>query len=914
MSTKQEAHNDSKNRGELNVTGETKKDLLENLKNEEQWVCWKLEERDGKQTKIPVNPHTGQNASSSDLDTWSDYETAQEYHTKTTVDGLGFVFSEEDIIAGVDLDNVRDPDTGDIEPWAQEVIDQLDSYTEVSPSGTGVHILVYGIMDSDARTRAHQESTLDAFEESEIEMYDRGRYFTMSFDHIESTPTELVQRHDELTSVHSEYVAEDDDTDDDNTTTEATTTELNLDDQELIEKAKKAHNGRDFESLWNGDISGYDDDHSRADMGLLQHLAFWTGCDRQQMERLFGKSGLTREKWTNRQDYRERSIQKAIRNCSEVYDPSVGNDDNTSESTIETIPDTANTTLVSQNGSYFQPHKTDSGDIEYSQVTNFVLESQAYVVDEHGREYVDLRVIPSSDAETSYDVVVPWTCFNETRKFKNKVVTGRTTTFEGQANHINDLRKIVSHQDAPKLSKTKKLGLHDNEIVTVDGVLGTDNPTHRYVEQQTKFETKFKLTGIGDYDDDEVAKILELLPETRNKERLLPILGFWYSSLITPYIREWEGEVPFLGVFAETGAGKSTLFELLCQLIGLDDDPLSVKSTQYALKNHFAAATNIPVWVDEYKPSELQDWQVNNLHDYIRKATRGAIETAGSREHTGIESWQFGGPVVVSGEQSIKGSAEHRRMIQVQLLKESVKEDTHWTELTGGTIQTDDGDIIHHEGYSTEDHAQAIWQYLIDADKDEFYEHWQTAKQHAYEIAAQSSDDVEDLEIVQLTMIQFGLSMYRHFADTVGGSPDITEGDVDTAMNYVASGSGLQNRETHLDEFLRVLSDASLKRDAKNLTDYTVINSGKSNEQLLVKLSQAHATVRKYLKEYDLSADVFDAPTDYRDRLNEAEDDKDSYVLDTSKVNRDLNRCVAIDMEQADADIDGFDHKAFARN
>lgn len=898
----------------LKVSAYEQEELLDDLKQKENWVCWKYEERDGKKTKIPVNPHTGQYASSSDPDTWGKFEQAQEHNnTNPETDGIGVVFGADDFVAGIDLDNVRDPETGELEPWAVDVIKRANSYTEVSPSGTGIHVLLYGMLPENGRTRAKQESTLDCYEESEIEMYDSGRFFTVTFDHIDLSTLNVYQRKTELVDIHEDYLAREEPETTQNTTTEASESELDLSDQELIEKAKNAQNGREFDRLWNGDTSSYDGDHSRADQALCNHLAFWTQNDPTRIEQLFEQSGLVRGKWLERKDYRQRTIENAIKNTNETYQPPQEQSGD-GDSFATTIPESADTNLIEKAGAYFQPYQNDEGEVEYNQVTNFTIESQAYVVEEDGQEYVDLRINPASDAEDAYDVVVPWTCFNDTREFKSNIVIGRTTTFTGSPRHLNDLRLIVSHQGAPKIKKTEKLGLHGDEIVTLDGVLGTDKPSYRYVKQGHNFETKFQLNEVGEYDEEEVARILELLPETRNKERLLPVLGYWYASLFTPHIRNWEGEVPFLGVFAETGAGKSTLFELLCELIGLDDDPLSAKDTPYAMKNHFAATTNIPIWVDEYKPADIPDYQLNNLHDYIRKSTRGAMESAGSREHTGMESWTFKSPVAISGEQSVKGSAENRRMIHVQLLKESVKEDTHWTELTGGTIK-ENGEMVHYEGYSNEDHAQAIWQYLIDADVQDLHQNWQTGKQKAYEIADKAGvENIEHLEIVQIAMVKFGLAVYQHFASTVGASPNISEDEVEDALLYVASGSGQENRENHLDEFLRVLSEAARKGDAEAWTDFAVVNSGKANEQLCVKLAQAHASVRKYIREYDLSADVFDSAKDYRDRLNEAEADSDSYVIDTSKVHADLNRCIAIDMEQADEQIDGFDHKAFDRS
>lgn len=898
----------------LKVSAYEQEELLDDLKQKENWLCWKYEERDGKKTKIPINPKTGQYASSSDPETWATFEQAQEHNkTNPETDGIGVVFGEDDFVAGIDLDNVRDPDTGELEPWAVDVIKRADSYTEVSPSGTGIHILLYGMLPENGRTRAKQESTLNCFEESEIEMYDSGRFFTVTFDHIDVSTLNVYQRKTELVDIHEDYLARDEPETEQNTTTEPTEGELDLSDQELIEKAKNAENGRDFERLWNGDTSAYDGDHSRADQALCNHLAFWTQNDPTRIEQLFEKSGLVRGKWLERKDYRQRTIKNAIRNTNETYQPPQAGREN-GDTFASTIPESADTNLIEQAGAYFQPYQNDDGEVEYNQVTNFVLKARAYVVDEHGDEHVDLKVIPSSEAEDAYDVVVPWTVFNEARKFKNEVVTGRTTTFSGSPQHLNDLRLIVSHQGAPKLQKTTKLGLHGDEIVTVGGVLGTDDPRHRYVKKNIAMENKFQLDQVDDFDSDEVARILELLPQVRDKERFLPVLGWWYASLLTPYIRKWEGEVPFLGVFGETGSGKTSSIQALSQMIGMDTAPASARSTKFSLQQHFAASTNIPLWIDEYKPSDLEKWRVDTLHDYIRTATRGGETNSGNADKS-EDRYTYLSPVLVSGEQVIHGSAENRRMIPVKLRKASTKGETaeKWMELTGGTSDQN-GEITHYDGYDLSEHAPAYWRYVLDLDADEAQAVWRDAKEHAYEIAYEAGvEDLESLEVTSIAMVKFGLAIYRHFADTVGAEPPITEGEIEQALHYIAGNSGQSNRANHLDEFLSLVTAAARAGDAEAWTHYAVVNSGKANEQLLIKLDQMHHIVRKYVRDHDISADVFNNHSDYRDRLNEAENDADSYVLDTSKVHADLNRCVAISMEQAEQEVDGFDHKAFDR-
>ena len=100
---------------------------------------------------------------------------------------------------------------------------------------------------------------------------------------------------------------------------------LDLDDEELIEKARAATNGPKFERLWNGNTSGYES-QSEADMALCCLLAFWTGGDPTQVDRLFRESALSRKKWdevhyADGSTYGEKTSERAIANTSEFYDP-----------------------------------------------------------------------------------------------------------------------------------------------------------------------------------------------------------------------------------------------------------------------------------------------------------------------------------------------------------------------------------------------------------------------------------------------------------------------------------------------------------------------------------------------------------------------------------------------------------------
>ena len=161
----------------------------QNMGDLRQWLCWRVEEREGKPTKVPYSPITGQRASSTNPETWAGYQEALRACKEQGYGGIGFVFTPEDDLCGVDLDGCLDPETGEIEGWAQEVIGELDSYTEISPSGTGVHILVRGELPEERNRKGR------------FEAYDRGRYFTVTGKHLAGTPQNIEERQEELRGV-----------------------------------------------------------------------------------------------------------------------------------------------------------------------------------------------------------------------------------------------------------------------------------------------------------------------------------------------------------------------------------------------------------------------------------------------------------------------------------------------------------------------------------------------------------------------------------------------------------------------------------------------------------------------------------------------------------------------------------------
>ncbi|WP_435066081.1 phage NrS-1 polymerase family protein [Halobaculum sp. EA56] len=290
----------------------------------EQWVGWRTQTRGENKTKVPLNPDDGRFAAVDDPETWGDLDAAQARSEFESVDGVGFVFTEDDPFVGIDLDDCRDPETGELDDRAEAIVETLDSYTEVSPSGTGVHVIVRGRLPDGRSRRGH------------VEMYDAARFFTMTGERVDGTPRTAEARIDELASVHAEYVAVEERSEDANDdgpyesgeNADDGPTEVIYDDEELLKRARSAKNGKKFSRLWRGDTSGYDS-QSEADMALCALLAFWTGCEEARIDRLFRSSGLYRDKWDERHfadgsTYGEKTIERAVAGTTETYSPPSG--------------------------------------------------------------------------------------------------------------------------------------------------------------------------------------------------------------------------------------------------------------------------------------------------------------------------------------------------------------------------------------------------------------------------------------------------------------------------------------------------------------------------------------------------------------------------------------------------------------
>ncbi len=266
------------------------------LKERPQWVCWRGKlKADGHINKPPSRPD-GQGASHSDPADWSSFARVRAAYDHGGFDGVGYVFSAGDPYTGVDLDRCRDPETGDLAPWAQEIVRLLDSYTEVSPSKTGVKIFVRGTIPGPRHRTAG------------LEMYGHERFFTTTGARLQGTPPGVEERQEQLDQLYQQTFPEHAPEPERTADTPPPVWAIRSDD-DIISRAKRAKNEDKFTQLHSGDNTGYAST-SDGDLAYCSLLAFWTQ-DAAQIARLWRASGRSRKK-LERQSYVEGTIGKAL--------------------------------------------------------------------------------------------------------------------------------------------------------------------------------------------------------------------------------------------------------------------------------------------------------------------------------------------------------------------------------------------------------------------------------------------------------------------------------------------------------------------------------------------------------------------------------------------------------------------------
>ena len=257
------------------------------LQDLKQWCCYKLvkQKNTEKLSKLPINPETKKGAKSNDPSTWVDYDTALLYADE--YDGVGFFFTPPYV--GIDIDSVN---LDKIDTKTLEIINTLNSYTEVSVSGKGLHIIVRGSIPGGVNRKGT------------LEMYQEARFFAMTGNILKGCPDEVYDRQQELEKIYKKYMEQ-----------PKIVMDYGVQDKRIVNfnDLLKVKNEK-FRKLYSGEFNEYPS-QSEADLAFCSMVAYFTDGNAELIDKAVRESQLYREKWDKKHGadtYGNLTIKKAL--------------------------------------------------------------------------------------------------------------------------------------------------------------------------------------------------------------------------------------------------------------------------------------------------------------------------------------------------------------------------------------------------------------------------------------------------------------------------------------------------------------------------------------------------------------------------------------------------------------------------
>jgi hypothetical protein len=889
------------------------------LKALDQWVCWKYVERDGKPTKLPVNPRTGGPASSTDPFTWASFDKAVEVYEGGLGDGIGFVVTGGDPFVGIDLDKCRDPETGEVEPWALEIVDSQCSYSEVTVSGLGLRVWDKAELPPSGRKKGN------------IEMYDRARFFTITGKHLEGTPQTIEDRHVQLSKLHSDVFGNREKNKPGNQVAIGT---YPLSDNEVIERANRATNGEKFEQLWNGIWEEQYPSQSEAELALCNFLLFHTKGDTGRTDALFRQSGLMRQKWDEpRGDrtYGQMTIEKALDGGSGAIsspgkavqearghvehalasdDPTkaiFGNQEAidslalvkrtdlsewavmkgnlkgkvnlndlesatkraclrlvTEEERSERIP-----SLREDESGYYKLKQSQQG-IERIVLSNFKLLARERLTMPDGREVLSVDLVVNGGQPRRLDLdhhaFIGW------RDLLSHLPTSEAVWL-GNDKDVQLLRAHLLRKDVLRRAGVKVMGRHNEHIVMPGGLVISkdgveEDPPISLVRFAAAQPTRWSQSSWLDDEPhlEAAALIYEHLPRVNEAKVVMPLISWFFALPWALSIKRapcWGG-FPHLVLWGPTGTGKTTYCELLMGLCGMpvSAEPFSLPGTRYTRLEKYSTTNLVPVFFDEYRLGSMRESDIASIHHELRGLYGGETDERG-RPNLTVESYELLAPIVLAGEDRPRDPALDHRMLVIQP--------------SSSVIQ---GNPACKDAYNAlglaplELFSPRYWSWALG--RERWLEDLESAREQMVNCESLEGVEPPNRIVNNLAIVRFGWEAFLRYGEHLGLEPaPFVDGDFDGAMKAA------------LDQ---VMPDGRTISTFDDLMIFIamMVNNGRLSpgvhftmqgwDRIVLRLREAHAEARKYSREVSKEGGLL-GYDHYYGLAKEMASEEGSYVL-----------------------------------
>lgn len=615
------------------------------------WVCWRLEpdKKTGRTAKVPYNPHTGYKASANNPATWGTLVQALSCAEKYQFTGIGFVFTKESGIVGLDVDHcLTDGKPNDI---ATDILARLPpTYIEISPSGTGLHIFLRGVLPAGGNRNSKHG----------VEMYSSARYFTMTGKRYihEKSCENVATDNGAIDYIHQKFIAIEK-----TIKKKSSANQALISDDEIIRLAKKSADGAAFSALWAGQWPDAFPSQSEADYSLCKKLAFWTARDEAQIDRMFRSSGLYREKWDRQQGggtYGEITVRNACKNTAHIYLPP------------NKKPETE---IFEQGGAYYRR----KGD-KFSKITNFLVEPIEMVLSEDDAQITCDFITENGERFRQHLLSGDMAYL---RTFKN-VLAKRTIalSFFGTEGDL-DLFKIHIYNNLEWLKKTgvKAMGIYQRSrgfvFVDINGAVGSGGravndivqvAAHKAIEStilQAKFIDKEGLLALGRH-----------LLSYNEPAKTVSVLAWCAGCFIKPHLKHKKIKFPHLFLIGEPGSAKTSCMEtVVMPMFGQARLYASSMVTPFVMMREANSSNIVPICLDEFKPSKMKgrNSPLHGIYNHLRDAYDWHKGVRGRPDQTQV-FFDLLAPIALAGEESAEEAAVRERSIELLFSRKDTRD------------------------------------------------------------------------------------------------------------------------------------------------------------------------------------------------------------------------------------------------
>lgn len=607
----------------------------------EQWVLWKAEKIKDKEeyAKVPYQlieiPASSTNPSS-----WSSFDKA--IQKLDDYDGVGFVLTKEDFYICLDLDDIHiDKETyKPLTNIAKEVMQK--TWWEVSPSGTGIHAYFKGTLPYEVKRKNKSEH---------LELYSHSRFMTftgvnddvyreVSCDQIYiDSLVERYFKHEVIT----------------NDTINYDITPANLEDNEVMQLMAKSKNSDKLSKLMSGGWREIFESQSEADLSLLNALAFYTQKNIVQMDRIFRDSDLMRPKWDElrgAKTYGQISIEKAIADCENVYDPNYKRNNGYEININQDEQKMPDNYKIGENSWLYKMVEKGKGDEK--QIVPMLITSTPPFITKCFKDIESLIVSYEMSYLKANKVTKLPVRALDIRDAKN-IINLSSKGLDVDSNNRSELVQFISMfmrlNNLPTNKTVSRLGHVRGHFI--HPLIDSDVELIIHEEGYKRLANAFKTKGtLQDYSDTVFKQV---------KDSPMAMM-FVYASLGSILLHDFNVEPFIIDLSGKTSTGKTTALKVAGSVWGTDDLRSEWNTTKVSVERKASMMNSFPLIYDDTRKAP-----VYQLADIVYQFSGGRSKGRGNIHSIDSEStWQ--NILISTGETSIVEYGQEKAGISARVI------------------------------------------------------------------------------------------------------------------------------------------------------------------------------------------------------------------------------------------------------